>query len=127
MMLLLIALFGDKIAAGVHLRWFPFVDRINDLRGYSRGSAVLAWLYRSLCRATNRNVVQLWGRYSPTSDEKDPRVIQHRRQLDRMTFREGPFHLDRPTYILRVHRVVASCRSGDPTVWRRSECDVYAS
>ncbi|MED6186488.1 hypothetical protein PIB30_067138 [Stylosanthes scabra] len=32
---------------------------------------------------------------------------------------QGPLDLDRPTYILGVHRV-ASGGSGDPTVWRRS-------
>ncbi|MED6190443.1 hypothetical protein PIB30_105923 [Stylosanthes scabra] len=33
-----------------------------------------------------------WGRYLPTSDEKEPRVIHHRRQLDLMTFHEDHFN-----------------------------------
>ncbi|MED6140868.1 hypothetical protein PIB30_097608 [Stylosanthes scabra] len=32
-----------------------------------------------------------WGRYLPTSNEKGPRVIQHKRQLDRATFCEFIF------------------------------------
>ncbi|RYR59338.1 hypothetical protein Ahy_A05g025204 isoform B [Arachis hypogaea] len=36
-------------------------ETLDDLGRYSWGSAVLAWLYRCLCRGTNRNVVNLAG------------------------------------------------------------------
>ncbi|MED6179003.1 hypothetical protein PIB30_112929 [Stylosanthes scabra] len=61
-------LFGDKTAARVPLRWLPFVDQLDDLGQYSWGSATLAWLYRNLCRASNRNVGQIFadiGREGP--------------------------------------------------------------
>ncbi|RYR59337.1 hypothetical protein Ahy_A05g025204 isoform A [Arachis hypogaea] len=45
----------------VHLCWLPYLASLDDLGRYSWGSAVLAWLYRCLCRGTNRNVVNLAG------------------------------------------------------------------
>ncbi|MED6150311.1 hypothetical protein PIB30_071147 [Stylosanthes scabra] len=85
MMLLPTALFGDKTAAKVYLRWLPFVDRIDDLGGYSWSSTALAWLYRNLYRASARTWFR-WSRYLPTSDEKEPRVVEYRKQLDKLTF-----------------------------------------
>ncbi|RYR58093.1 hypothetical protein Ahy_A05g023779 [Arachis hypogaea] len=61
MMLLSSQLFADKNANRVHLRWLPYVASLDDLGRYSWGSAALAWLYRCLCRGTNRNVVNLAG------------------------------------------------------------------
>ncbi|RYR34065.1 hypothetical protein Ahy_A10g048784 isoform A [Arachis hypogaea] len=45
----------------VHLRWLPYLASLDDLGRYNWGSAALAWLYRCLCRGTNRNVVNLAG------------------------------------------------------------------
>ncbi|XP_057745282.1 protein MAIN-LIKE 1-like [Arachis stenosperma] len=61
MMLLSSQLFADKNANRIHLRWLPYVASLEDLGRYSWGSAALAWLYRCLCRGTNRNVVNLAG------------------------------------------------------------------
>ncbi|MED6151894.1 hypothetical protein PIB30_086714 [Stylosanthes scabra] len=82
-MLLSTQLFGDKTVARVHLRWLPFLARLEDMGTYSWGSAALALLCWNLCWCTNRNVVQ-WSRYLPTSDEKDPRLVQYRLFLDRV-------------------------------------------
>ncbi|QHN78142.1 uncharacterized protein DS421_19g658810 [Arachis hypogaea] len=54
-------LFVDKNANRVHLHWLPYLASMVDLGRYSWGSAALAWLYRCLCRGTNRNVVNLAG------------------------------------------------------------------
>ncbi|RYR13890.1 hypothetical protein Ahy_B04g070651 isoform B [Arachis hypogaea] len=35
--------------------------RLEDMGGYSWGSAALAWLYRCICRVANRHVVKLAG------------------------------------------------------------------
>ncbi|XP_025628842.1 serine/threonine-protein phosphatase 7 long form homolog [Arachis hypogaea] len=40
-------------------RWLPFVARLEEMGGYSWGSAALAWLYRCMCRVANRHVVKL--------------------------------------------------------------------
>ncbi|RYR19742.1 hypothetical protein Ahy_B03g064630 [Arachis hypogaea] len=42
-------------------RWLPFVARLEEMGGYSWGSAALAWLYRCMCRVANRHVVKLAG------------------------------------------------------------------
>ncbi|XP_072064286.1 protein MAIN-LIKE 1-like [Arachis hypogaea] len=59
MMLLLMQLFGDKSGTRLHIRWLPYVARLEDMGRYSWGSAALSWLYRCMCRVANRNVVKL--------------------------------------------------------------------
>ncbi|RYR03514.1 hypothetical protein Ahy_B06g082509 [Arachis hypogaea] len=59
MMLLSTQLFGDKNGNRVHIRWLPFVARLDDMGSYSWESAALAWLYRCMCRLANRNVTKL--------------------------------------------------------------------
>ncbi|QHN98895.1 uncharacterized protein DS421_13g393310 [Arachis hypogaea] len=54
-------LFANKNANRVHLHWLPYLASMDNLGRYSCGSAALAWLYRCLCRGTNRNVVNLAG------------------------------------------------------------------
>ncbi|RYR27974.1 hypothetical protein Ahy_B01g052051 [Arachis hypogaea] len=49
-MLLSTQLFGDKSGNRVHIRWFPFVARLDEMGSYSWGAATLAWLYRCMCR-----------------------------------------------------------------------------
>ncbi|RYR41754.1 hypothetical protein Ahy_A08g038165 [Arachis hypogaea] len=61
MMLLSTQLFGDKSGNQVHIRWLPFVARLDDMRSYSWESAALAWLYRCMCRVDNRNVTNFAG------------------------------------------------------------------
>ncbi|QHN80431.1 uncharacterized protein DS421_20g678100 [Arachis hypogaea] len=93
MMLLSTQLFMDKSANRVHLRWLPFVARLDDMGSYSWGAAALAWLYRCMCRVANRNVTNLagplqWATYLPSSDGKKRRIIQYRLALDRLTHRD---------------------------------------
>ncbi|RYR68079.1 hypothetical protein Ahy_A03g014543 [Arachis hypogaea] len=59
MMLLSTQLFGDKSGNRVHIRWLPFVARLDDMGSYSWGLAALAWLYRCMCWVPNRNVISL--------------------------------------------------------------------
>ncbi|RYR44946.1 hypothetical protein Ahy_A08g041206 [Arachis hypogaea] len=54
-------LFADKSGNHIHIRWLPYVARLEEMGGYSWGSAALAWLYRCMCRVTNRHVVKLAG------------------------------------------------------------------
>ena len=54
-------IFGDKSGDRVHLMW---VQQLEDLRNpdkYSWESACLAWLYRKLCRASDRGTSQIGG------------------------------------------------------------------
>ncbi|RYR43272.1 hypothetical protein Ahy_A08g039698 [Arachis hypogaea] len=61
MMLLGTQLFADKSGNRIHIRWLPYVARLEEMGGYSWGSAALAWLYRCRCRVANRHVVKLAG------------------------------------------------------------------
>ncbi|RYQ82342.1 hypothetical protein Ahy_B10g100930 [Arachis hypogaea] len=54
-------LFADKSGNRIHIRWLPYVARLEEMGGYSWGSAALAWLYRCMCRVANRHVVKLAG------------------------------------------------------------------
>ncbi|XP_015971515.1 protein MAIN-LIKE 2-like [Arachis duranensis] len=61
MMFLSTQLFGDKLGTRLHIRWLPYVARLEDMGQYSWGSAALSWLYRCMCRVANKNVVKLAG------------------------------------------------------------------
>ncbi|XP_015952929.1 uncharacterized protein LOC107477431 [Arachis duranensis] len=59
MILLGTQLFGDKFSTRLHIRWLPYVARLEDKGGYSGGLAALSWLYMCMCRMANMNVVKL--------------------------------------------------------------------
>ncbi|RYR37592.1 hypothetical protein Ahy_A09g042466 [Arachis hypogaea] len=59
MILLGTQLFADKSSNRIHIRWLPYVARLEDMDGYSWGSASLSWLYRCMCRVANRHVSKL--------------------------------------------------------------------
>ncbi|XP_029147428.1 protein MAIN-LIKE 1-like [Arachis hypogaea] len=48
MMLLGTQLFGDKSGNRIHIRWLPYVARLEEMGTYSWASAALAWLYRCM-------------------------------------------------------------------------------
>ncbi|RYR20219.1 hypothetical protein Ahy_B03g065313 isoform D [Arachis hypogaea] len=99
-MLLGTQLFGDKFGTRLHIRWLPYVARLEDMGGYNWGSATLSWLYRCMCRVANRNVVKFpgfrpagydtvrwplasrWSGYNLTSSERGPRVAHWRLRID---------------------------------------------
>ncbi|RYR05964.1 hypothetical protein Ahy_B06g085779 [Arachis hypogaea] len=60
-MILSTQLFGNKSGTRLHIRWLPYVARLEDMGQYSWGSAALSWLFRCMCRVVNRNVVKLAG------------------------------------------------------------------
>ncbi|XP_072061975.1 serine/threonine-protein phosphatase 7 long form homolog [Arachis hypogaea] len=61
MMLLGTQLFADKSGNHIHIRWLPYVARLEEMGSYNWGSAALAWLYRCMCRVANTHVVKLAG------------------------------------------------------------------
>ncbi|RYQ86605.1 hypothetical protein Ahy_B10g106258 [Arachis hypogaea] len=61
MMILGTQLFGDKSNTSLHIRWLPYVARLEDIGWYSWGSVALPWLYRCMCRVANKNIVKLAG------------------------------------------------------------------
>lgn len=54
-------LFADKSGNRVHLMFLPLLENLEMDTPYSWGSAVLAWLYRQLCQASNKDVHDISG------------------------------------------------------------------
>ncbi|KAK9989727.1 hypothetical protein SO802_029966 [Lithocarpus litseifolius] len=54
-------IFADKSGDRVHTMWLQLLRDLNNPPRYSWGSACLAWLYRELCRATDRKASQIGG------------------------------------------------------------------
>ncbi|XP_016168629.1 protein MAIN-LIKE 1-like [Arachis ipaensis] len=54
-------LFGDKSGASVHWKYLPLLSDFASIRQYSWGSACLAHLYRSLCRASRFDCKEIDG------------------------------------------------------------------
>ncbi|KAL4371442.1 hypothetical protein AHAS_Ahas06G0166200 [Arachis hypogaea] len=63
MMLLGTQLFGDKSGSRIHIRWLSYVARLEDMGGYSWGSATLSWLSRCMCRMANGHMIQTLCRF----------------------------------------------------------------
>ncbi|XP_015948673.1 protein MAIN-LIKE 1-like [Arachis duranensis] len=114
MVLLGTQLFADKSGNRIHIRWLPYVARLEEMGGYSWGSAALAWLYRCMCRVANRHVVKLagplqllqswifwqfssfrpdgWSDYNPGVSEKGPRVQMTRLRIHMLQARDVSMH-----------------------------------
>ena len=54
-------IFGDKSGDRVHLMWVQQLEDLRNPEKYSWGSACLAWLYRKLCKASDRGTNQIGG------------------------------------------------------------------
>ncbi|XP_075670469.1 serine/threonine-protein phosphatase 7 long form homolog [Castanea sativa] len=94
----ILALLGDKIFMDksgdrVHLMFLEFLRNLHDPPKYSWGSGCLAWLYRELCRASDKEASQIGGALqlvqwvrvpSPKSRPSGTALIHYREQLVRM-------------------------------------------
>ncbi|QHN83055.1 uncharacterized protein DS421_20g701280 [Arachis hypogaea] len=54
-------LFPDASDSRVHIRWLPLLEDFDRCGGLSWGSAVLAWLYHQMYRATEHGQHNLGG------------------------------------------------------------------
>ncbi|XP_016173378.2 protein MAIN-LIKE 1-like [Arachis ipaensis] len=54
-------LFRDASDSRVHIRWFPLLEDLDACGRLSWGSAVLAWMYCQMCRATEHGARNLGG------------------------------------------------------------------
>ncbi|XP_025662160.1 protein MAIN-LIKE 1-like [Arachis hypogaea] len=54
-------LFPDASDSRVHIRWLPLLEDIDACGRLSWGLAVLAWLYRQMCRATKHGQRNMGG------------------------------------------------------------------
>ncbi|RYR43410.1 hypothetical protein Ahy_A08g039829 [Arachis hypogaea] len=61
MLLLGTILLGDKSGASVHWKFLPLLRDFHSISNFSWGSACLAHLYRSLCRASRFDCKEIYG------------------------------------------------------------------
>ncbi|RYQ79176.1 hypothetical protein Ahy_Scaffold6g107878 [Arachis hypogaea] len=61
MLLFTTVLFGDKFGASMHWKFLPLLCNFGSIRQYSWGSACLAHLYKSLCRASHFDCKKIDG------------------------------------------------------------------
>ena len=54
-------IFMEKSGDMVRLMWVQQLEDLRNPRKYSQGSTCLAWLYRELCRASNKDASQISG------------------------------------------------------------------
>ncbi|QHO22663.1 Serine/threonine protein phosphatase 7 long form isogeny [Arachis hypogaea] len=109
MMLLSMQLFGDKSGTRLHIRWLPYVARLEDMGQYS--SAALSWLYR-------------WGGYQPSLSDKGPRVTNWRLRIDLLQpgdFLWMPYSLAEVVQV--VHPEILEPRH--MTLWRAATTLIY--
>ena len=75
--------FVDKFGDRVHLMWLEFMENLHNPPKYSWGNAALSWLYKQLCKASEKMtkqiggaliLIQLWiyARFSHMSPHKMP-------------------------------------------------------
>uniref|UniRef100_A0A7N2MUX7 Aminotransferase-like plant mobile domain-containing protein n=1 Tax=Quercus lobata TaxID=97700 RepID=A0A7N2MUX7_QUELO len=89
-------LFMDKSGDRVHLMFLDFMRNLHDLPQYSWGSGCLAWLYKELCRTSEKWASQIggactlvqywaWARWvrvpSPKSRPSGMALVHYREQL----------------------------------------------
>ncbi|MED6199971.1 hypothetical protein PIB30_080839 [Stylosanthes scabra] len=96
------AFFRYKTAARVHLRWLP-ATTLEDTARVLHLLVCYTGIYAEHLAGT---WFMWWSRYLPTSDEKEPRVLQYRRQLDRLTLHEGPLIYFKSIEWHQVDRVI---------------------
>ncbi|QHO21620.1 uncharacterized protein DS421_11g348360 [Arachis hypogaea] len=146
MMLLGTQLFTDKSGNRIHIRWLPYVARLEEMGTYSWGSAALAWMYRCMCRVANRHVVKLagplqllqswifwrfprfrpagWSGYNPSGSNKGPRVHMWRLRIDMLQDREFIWMLySRPEVLQVVHPEALEPRH--TALWRSVTSLIY--
>ena len=54
-------LFMDKFGEQISIMYLQFFNPINNGKNYSWGSAALSWLYKHLCKASEKITKQIGG------------------------------------------------------------------
>ncbi|KAL4328493.1 hypothetical protein AHAS_Ahas13G0205600 [Arachis hypogaea] len=77
-------LFPDASDYRVHIKWLPLLEDFGTCGRLSWGSAVLAWLYRQICHATEHDQCNLhgWVQYQPNNVRGESRLRHYKRTLN---------------------------------------------
>ncbi|KAK9997026.1 hypothetical protein SO802_021712 [Lithocarpus litseifolius] len=134
-------IFVDKSGDRVHLMWVQQLEDLRNPRRYSWGSACLAWLYRELCRASDKKASQIggclllvqywaWARfpYLCPAVERGPPVGAYGLPVCgplSLKWVWGPSKKNRPAHIFRdrYRQQIASMLPGQ-VVWQPYEADL---
>ncbi|RYR42123.1 hypothetical protein Ahy_A08g038580 [Arachis hypogaea] len=73
-------LFPNASDSRVHIRWLPLLEDLDACGRLSWGSAVLAWMYHQMCRATDHGC--RWVQYRPDNTRGKGRLRHYRRILN---------------------------------------------
>ncbi|QHO18961.1 uncharacterized protein DS421_11g324930 [Arachis hypogaea] len=87
MMLLGTQLFADKSGNHIHIRWLPYVARLEEMGSYNWGSAALAWLAAGY-DTFSWPLASRWAGHNPSASEKGPRVQMWRLRIDLLQARD---------------------------------------
>ncbi|RYR39837.1 hypothetical protein Ahy_A09g045470 [Arachis hypogaea] len=86
MMLLGTQLFADKFDNRIHIRWLPYVARLEEMGGFSWRSAALAW--SAGYDEFSWPLASRWSGHNPSSSEKGPRVQMWMLRIDMLQSRD---------------------------------------
>ncbi|RYR42430.1 hypothetical protein Ahy_A08g038916 [Arachis hypogaea] len=82
-------LFADKSGNRIHIRWLPYMARLEEMGGYSWGLAAFAWLYLYFGPMGMIRLAGPWHPgYNPGVSEKGPRVQMTRLRIDMLQPRD---------------------------------------
>ncbi|QHO02938.1 uncharacterized protein DS421_13g428040 [Arachis hypogaea] len=130
MMLLSTQLFGNKSGTHLHIRWLPYVAKLEDMGQYSWGSTALSWLYRfpgfqpDGFDVFHWPLASRWGGYQPSLSDKGPRVANWRLRIDLLQpgdFLWMPYSLAEVVQV--VHPEILVPRH--MTMWRAATTLIY--
>ncbi|RYR54179.1 hypothetical protein Ahy_A06g029441 [Arachis hypogaea] len=85
MMLLGTQLFVDKSGNRIHIRWLPYIARLEEMGSYSWG---LQHWHGCTDACTEWQTDMWWSGYSPSYSEKGPRVQSTRLKIDMLQLRD---------------------------------------
>ncbi|XP_075658619.1 uncharacterized protein LOC142628393 [Castanea sativa] len=109
----------DKSGDRVHLMWVQQLEDLRNPRRYSWGTACLAWLYRELCRASDKKANQI-VEHGPPVDAYGPPV---RGPLS-LKWLWVPNKKNRPAHIfLDKYREQIASMLPDQVVWQPYEAE----
>ncbi|RYQ85911.1 hypothetical protein Ahy_B10g105550 [Arachis hypogaea] len=81
MMLLGTQLFEDKSGTRLHIRWLPYVARLEDMGG-TVGDQLLCHGYTAGYDIVRWPLASRWSGYNPTASERGPRAAHWRLRID---------------------------------------------
>ncbi|KAH1210759.1 Serine/threonine-protein phosphatase 7 long form [Glycine max] len=117
-------LFVNKSSSRVSLRYLQFLRDFEQCSTYAWGPAVLAYLYREMCSATDYKVKSIGEQCTTLAPKRTPPVIENK-PLRHRWLRRGNQHIDNDD--LRVFRRKLDIMKRHEFVWEPYTATVMAA